>query len=218
MFRWTIKKKGAGGFTLMEMLIAVFIFSAVISLVYGSYNMTFKVINNADDHSKYSERARVTLERFIADLESYYAGPSGIIKGETTNFGDFRGDGMEFTSTAHLVLNREQKPYGYATIVYTVEEDEDTERLNLYRADRPFIPGKTWEEDDKGFLLCDGLREIAITYVDDGGDENETWEGTKKTPEGIVIPPAMVRIQIGFADDEDTVIYYSTAVAIPRVQ
>ena len=40
-------------------VIAIFIFAAVLAMVYSSYNMTFKVINNADSYSEYGERARV---------------------------------------------------------------------------------------------------------------------------------------------------------------
>ena len=205
------------GFTLAELLIAIVIFSAVIGMVYTSYNMTFKVINNADTNSIYGERARITLERFSADLESYHGGLAGFVKGETNTYGEFRGDTLSFTSRAHLLFTKQSQPKGYATIVYSVEEDEETGLLSLYRADLPYLPGTQLDEDEKGFLLCDGLREVAFTYFDKDGEEADTWQGNEKTDEGDVVVPTMVQMKIGFADEkaEEATVYFSTGVALP---
>lgn len=209
-------EKKPDGFTLAELLIAIVIFSAVIGMVYTSYNITFKVINNADAHSLYGERARITLERFTEDLESYYAGKGGFIKGETIRFGEFRGDKLSFTSRSHLIFNKDEPARGYATIVYSVEEDEESGQLKLYRADIPYLPGVGIDDDEKGFLLCDGLREVAFTYLDKDGDEDDSWEGNERSAEGVVIPPNVVQLRIGFADEksEDGTIYFSTGVAV----
>ncbi len=214
-YTWLLKHRQ--GFTLAELLIAIVIFSAVITMVYTSYNMTFKVINNADTNSVFGERARITLERFVTDLESYHGGQDGFVKGEPNTFGEFRGDTLSFTSRAHLLFTKQEQPKGYATIVYSVEEDEETGLLRLYRADYPFLPGTQVDEDDKGFLLCDGLREVAFTYFDKDGEEADTWQGNENLDEGGTLVPAMIQMKIGFASEkaEDTTINFSTGVALP---
>jgi len=208
------------GFTLAELLIAIVIFAVVMGMVYSSYNMTFKVINNADSHSIFGERARIALERFVADLESYHAGSDGFVIGETNTFGEYRGDNLRFTSRAHLILTKEEQPVGYTTIVYSVEEDEEKGLLRLYRADIPFLPGAEIDEEDKGFLLCDGLREVAFTYFDQDGEEADTWLGDEKTDDGSSVIPKMVQMKIGFASEkaEDKTIFFSTGVALPVIQ
>lgn len=202
------------GFTLIELLLAITIFSIVVSMVYGVYNMTFKVINSSNDHAKYGVRARVTLERFREDLESFHLGSTGFIEGDSETFGEYRADSISFTSTSHLVFTKDELPAGYATISYTVEEEEESGLLRLYRADVPFRPGQS-EDEDRGFLLCDGLREVAVTYFDEDGNDTETWTSEQGN---TALIPQMVQLKIGFASEEseDGTIYFSTGVAIPR--
>jgi prepilin-type N-terminal cleavage/methylation domain-containing protein len=211
----TILRGRKAGFTLMELLIALVIFAAVISLTYGAYNTTFKVVGNAGTNSQYGERARITLERFVDDLESLYLGKDGTFVGETATYGEFRRDSLRFTSRAHLVFNKNETARGSALIAYTTEEQDDGELVQLYRSDVALLPGVTAEED-KGFLLCDGLREVAFTYLDSDGNELETWSLDNGTGSGTRELPVMVKIRIGFADEEteDGTIYFSSAVAV----
>jgi prepilin-type N-terminal cleavage/methylation domain-containing protein len=209
---------GREGFTLAELLISILIFSVVISLTYAAYNSTFKVISNADASSKYGERARITLERFAEDLDAFYLGNSAILIGETDNYGEFRGDTLRFTSTAHLIFNKDETAKGYAVISYTIAEQENSDLLRLYRADVAVLPGGAIaDEEDRGFLLCDGLREVAFTYIDKDGNEADTWSMDEQKQNGGVSLPALVKMKIGFAgaEAEDAVIYFSTAVALP---
>ena len=204
------------GFTLAEVLISIVIFSVVISMTYGAYNMTFKVINNANTNSKYGERARITLDRITEDLQSIHMGKSGLLTGETNNFGEHRGDNLTFTSRAHLVFTKEELPKGYATISYTVEEEEANSTLRLYRSDVPYLPGEAAEEE-KGFLLCDGLREFAVIYMDEDDNETDAWSRGDGSFSDNGKLPKMVKIKIGFIDEDnqEETVYFSTAVAIP---
>ena len=205
---------GTYGFTLMELLVSIASFAVVMSLALGAYSTTFKVITNGDDQTKYSTRAHVTLERLIGDLQSFHLGVAGFIKGEAGYNGPSRADSMSFSSTAHLALDRQELPAGYAFITYSIEEDEETGLLRLYRADVPYRPGVAAGED-KGFLLCDGLREVMFTYYDKDGEDSDEWDSTSFTGNSGRFP-AMVKIRLGFASEEDDeqTINYSAAVAM----
>jgi len=214
----TIPVHGRKGFTLVELLIAIVIFAVVISLVYGAYNATFTVIANANADSKYGERARITLERFVDDLEGFYLGSSGMLIGETASFGEYQGDSLRFTSRAHLVFNKNERPGGDTVISYRVEEDADTGLLRLFRVDEPVLPGVAFNADEQGFVFCEGLREVVFTYVDKDGNESEDWTTQEKTGDGKVELPRMVKLRIGFVSDEaeNTILSFTTAVAIPQ--
>lgn len=208
------------GFTLAEILVAIAIFGVVISLTYGTYNLTFKTINSARSHTQYGERARVVLDRFIEDLESFHKGTTGYLTGELVNFGEARGDSLSFSSRAHVILNRKEEPVGFSLISYRVEEDEKTGFLILYRSDIPYRPGVS-DGDSKGFLLCDNLRDVRFTYLDEDGDESDSWDNSGNTQSKL---PLVVKMRLGFGssegseDSSEGVIYYSASVAIPPVE
>ncbi len=208
------------GFTLLELLIAIAIFASVVSMAYGAYNLTFKVINNSSYHATYALSARIALDRLTEDLESFHSGSSGFLKGENTTVGARRGDSLSFTSTAHLVFDKNELAAGFATISYSVEEDDETSLLKLYRLDDPFRPGGTTDPADKGFLLCEGLEEVAVMYIDSNGSENDSWDSGQKSGSGTNPYPSMVKIKLTFAakETENGTISFSTGVAIPPVK
>lgn len=60
------------GFTLLEILIAVFIFGAVLSIVFTSYTGTFRIIDETESYADIYGKARIALERMQEDLQSAY--------------------------------------------------------------------------------------------------------------------------------------------------
>ncbi len=211
--------RNSKGFTLAEMLIAMVIFSIVVSMTYAAFSTTFRVIEDARAGSKYGERVRIALERVTEDLESLYFSENGIFEGKETFHGDFRGDTLSFTSTAHLVFHKDAPPAGYATISYSVEESTDYNGLRLFRRDLAYLPGQQ-NEEEKGFLLCDDLREVAFTYIDENGNEQENWDSESKKESKAEEIPRAVKVKMSFPDqkNEGELFSISTLVAIPRAK
>jgi prepilin-type N-terminal cleavage/methylation domain-containing protein len=73
---WRLSGKKRSGFTLVEILLAVFIFAIVLSIIYTSYTATFRIIDETEYQADVYRMARVTLERLYEDLESVYAAKS----------------------------------------------------------------------------------------------------------------------------------------------
>lgn len=206
------------GFTLAELLIAILIFSFVVSMTYAAFSSTFRVIEDASSSSHYAERTRITLARIVEDLESLYYADNGIFEGKETFHGEFRGDFLSFNSRAHLLFHKEALPAGYATISYSAEESADQQGLRLFRRDVAYLPGQEIEEDQLGFLLCDDLREVVFTYIDENGTEQENWDSElKKESEDSELPVA-VKVKISFPNEknEDELVSISTLVVIPQ--
>ena len=60
------------GFTLIEVLLAFFIFSILFITIYTSYSGTFKTINLTENRMELYRKAAIVLERMNEDLESSY--------------------------------------------------------------------------------------------------------------------------------------------------
>lgn len=214
------------GFTLIELLTSIFIFSVVVTSVYGSYRATFHTVNGTEKQVVLTSEARVVLERLTADLESMYAGEGGFLEGTKGDIGGNRGDSLSCTSSAHLLFNRNERQAGLTILRYTTEEDESG-RINLYRADAPVLPGENESEEEKGLLLARGLLSFQITYVTAEGDERDDWESeppeSQEGGEGqsaAIELPALIRVQIRMGEKDSTEeqgVVFKTAVAIPRV-
>ncbi len=71
-----IRGENSPGFTLLEILIAMFIFAIVLSTIYTSYTGTFRILDETKEQTDIYRMARIALERMHEDLESVYALPS----------------------------------------------------------------------------------------------------------------------------------------------
>jgi prepilin-type N-terminal cleavage/methylation domain-containing protein len=210
------------GFTLIELLTSIFIFALVISSVYGAYRATFFTVNGTEKQVVLASRARVILERITDDLESLYGGEDGSLQGEKGDIGGHRADSLECISAAHVRFTRSEHRAGLTLLKYTLEE-QDSGLLNLYRLDAPLLPGSASPEDeDIGVLLGRGLQEFKVTYVSADGNESDEWQsqaegsGTETEDEKTILLPALVRIEIRFADtaDSEASVLFRTSVAI----
>jgi general secretion pathway protein J len=214
------------GFTLVELLLAIFIFAIVISSVYGAYRFSFSIIHGSEARLLISRNARVAMERIAADLDGIVAGPGGLLEGERHDHSGKRGDSLAFVSSAHLVLSKADAIGGYTLIRYSVERDEGKGFLNLYRSDTVLFPGAAEEGNEaRQDILCQGLKEVAFTYRDEDGTEKEEWqsdEGSKaakkeEQQQGPLLP-ALVYVKLTFAESPDSEgeTIFRTAVALPQ--
>lgn len=220
---------GRGGFTLIEVLLAILIFSIIVSTIYASYVGTFRTVNRTEAQAEIYRKARVALERISEDLESVHYGQvmSGVtIKEEQAEFlgteGELNGlpaDSMRFFSWAHLVLGAESGGPSKASIYYYVREDVEGDSLLLMRRDTPFLAEQLPDESG-GLILCDGLQAVDFSYFDVEGEEHEAWDSTaedlqeKDATERI---PRVVSVKLRFASDinADVSLQFMTKVVLP---
>ena len=199
------------GFTLMEILIAMFIFAVVLSTIYSSYTGTHRIMAEAGSQADIYAMARVALERMQEDLGSVYIPPKGdkspgsdeeeadeeegAFVGEDKEIKGRSAAPLRFTSRAHLVFSEQEQASGTAEIAYYVEEYEEGEGFVLYRNDRLLFEEAS-EEGGGGLPLCEGLVSVDFTYYDAQGEEYETWASPE---EGI---PQIVSLSLEFANRE----------------
>ena len=214
------------GFTLLEILIAMFIFAVVLTTIFSSYTGTFRIIDETESQTDIYAMARTVLIRMQEDLESIHFKETGSSESEVSSLepATFLGENKEingrdadtlrFLSRAHLIFDEEDENPGVAEISYYVSANEVEDSLALYRSDRPELEAPQ-EEGTGGLILCDGLFSVNITYHDADGEIHETWSSSEDESKHKL--PAMVSILLEFVNPKNTEKphKFMTRVAIP---
>jgi general secretion pathway protein J len=213
----------ARGFTLLEIVIAIFIFSVIVTTIFGSYNSVFtgaEVMNQ--DVTSY-ETARTCLNRMIFDLESIHVSfspqysppdfnappdPYRII-GSTVNVQTVSFPKLRFTSTAHVSFGGKTESH-IAEIVYYVQAT-DNEYYLLRRADNLY-PYEEFEENANDPVLCENLKSLTFNYYDGEGTKYDTWDSD--TEDFGYATPSAIGITLELANGVDS-LWFKTMITLP---
>lgn len=205
-----------GGFTLIEILVAVFILAIVLTTVYTSYTGTLRIVSETGYGDEIYGMARITMKRLTEDLQalSHYKASFTFVS-RTGEGGEDAFPRMSFLSSAHLRFDGENSP-GIAMISYFVKNDGDSDGYALMRKD-VLYKGTTDETESRegGFMLCDRLAALSYTFYDKKGSRYDTWDSDSEIHKQGA--PSMVAIRLDFVnpDDADKPYRFMTNVFIP---
>jgi general secretion pathway protein J len=196
-------RRPAGGFTLLEVLLAIFFFSIIITTLFGAYTAVFDQAAAVEDNLVFNEMARTCLKRMILDLQSVYVARPPLYKRPTfdsppdpyrivsapSESGDDRFMSLRFTSLAHVALDRQFRN-GVAEIVYFIQPRDD-DQFNLHRADRLFFE-EPFEPEPGAPILCEHVKNLTFRFIDQEGEEHDQWDSETDdfdyaTPQAIII-------------------------------
>ena len=214
------------GFTLLEVLIAIFIFALVASAIFTTYTGTFRIIDESESRADICEMAGIALERISEDLESAYISNTeqtpGTDKtntavmwvGEKKELMDRSYGSLRFLSLAHLSFSEEEPVAKPAEIVYYVATKGEEDLLELYRSDTP-LSNERPEAETGGLLLCEGLLSIVFTYYDSEGEPHETWDSGGEESKGKLPSRVSIFMELADSTNPDMPYKFMTGVEIP---
>jgi len=219
-----MKISGKNGFTLIEILIAIFILTTVLTTIYAAYTGTFRIVKDTQYADGNYSMARTAMSRMTKDIGSVCSSKGSFrfvsVKSETE-----REDFMElsFLSSAHLNFYDERSS-GIAVINYFIVEEDGEDGCILKRKDELYREKPEGAEEevsrDGGYILCEGLQSLVYTFYDEGGEEYDSWnsESDSKAQNGKA--PAVVSIQMDFInpDDKDRPYRFMTKVFLPAAR
>jgi len=189
-----------GGFTLLEVLIAISLFAIAVSIVYALYGAMISVVDRVEEQVAHNDRIQMTLERVNHDLAGLYRGERGYLIGRST---DYRGAEpfLEFLSTTRLVFDPSQPPLPLTLIRFYLQDD-DAGTVVLLRSESPILPGQEEPGGGEGAktVLCRELAGIEVGYFR-GAEERDEWDsspGTTEQQEDDERFPVMVRLELLF--------------------
>jgi len=207
------------GFTLLEVLIAITIFAVSVSIVYALYGAVLTSVNQAEARSAQNSRLQITFERFNTDLAGLYQGKQGFLVGRTADNSAEEAI-LEFVSTSHLSFDPEAPAVPLAVIRYYLGQSAGAETFSLSRSDSPVIFGAEdgAVAENRKLVVCEGLTEIKLSYLDREGQEFSEWETVSESEEEQEDPnrfPALVTVELVFAGDgQSSTNSYSSAIRL----
>ncbi len=220
------RQKTAGrhrGFTLLEILAAIFILAIVVSMVMASFDGVFSNVDRINAGSDIYEMGNGALTRISADLNALHvmAYPRYVppdmdadpniyrLKGEVRNVSGQSFGWLRFTSLAHLPFNQEATE-GIAEIIYYVRQLEDGQFV-LQRSDKLY-PYPEFEENESDPVVCEQLREFKLTFFDRQDRETEEWNSEDDDYEYATPKAIGIQLTIG---SEETNYTFGTQITLP---
>ncbi len=211
------------GFTLLEIIITIFIFSIVVSTVLVSFNTILSTANAVDTDAFLYEMGKNCLNRMIIDLNAIYISQPPAYKvpdiddppdpyrffGDASQAGATTFGRLRFASFSHLPFGNRTAD-GIAEITYYVKETED-QKYVLKRQDN-LEPYPSFEEKNIDPILCRDVLSLSFAYVDVEDQEFENWDSESEAFDRAT--PIAVKIRLAFGDEERP-LTFETSVSLP---
>ncbi|MCP3950767.1 MAG: prepilin-type N-terminal cleavage/methylation domain-containing protein, partial [Desulfobacterales bacterium] len=152
------------GFTLLEILVAMFIFSAVVTTLFTAYRALFFDTDQFESSLHRHAMAQACLMRMVNDLGALHMQLPPLYT--RPDFNDPPGDDrivgeqpdrLRFTSLAHLPMDRSRRE-GLAEIRYYVHTGDDGKPV-LRRSDTVY-PYPPFEEKATDPVLCEDVKKL----------------------------------------------------------
>lgn len=218
------RENSGQGFTLIEILVAIFILAIVTSLIMGVFDGIYGSAERINLGTDLHEMANACLNRMTKDLESThvtayprYKRPDiddepeiYHIKGEKHSTGGRSFSWLRFTSMAHLPFNH-QAQEGIAEIVYYVQQTKENEFI-LRRSDKLYPYPEEFEEHETDPILCEHLKRFEMVYFDVKGREYEEWDSESDELEFGTPRAIGIELEVGTEEISYT---FQTRVAVP---
>jgi len=218
------------GFTLLELLVAVFISVLVLVLVATSFVQIINAKEKVENQLELLHEARVVFSRISKDLSSVY--PRGKVANNAANYPyiyflatteeQTNNSRLEFSSFTRnpIEFNRESDQSEITYFLVKIEDDEsyeeETQVYALIRKENPWFGN---EEGGTQYPISERVKRFRLTYQNEKKNndpliEKEDIDEWNAVQLGGALPKA-VAIELVLTDDEGTDHEFNTTVIIP---
>jgi general secretion pathway protein J len=210
----------SGGFTLIEVMLALAILGFVTTIMWGSFNQTITSKRAIETAQERTHTVRVALMRMAREIEMGYLSASentALSDRRTFMVGSSHGDvdELSFSSFAHQRLRAGLAEGDTAVIGYFGERDPDNRRvLNLMRRETRRLQAENPSNIiGEAYVLCPDVSRVKFSYYD---HKLKTWanDWTTLDASGNQYLPTHIRITLTVIDERGQDVSYSTDARI----
>lgn len=183
---------GRTGFTILEILVAITVFTLVLSIVYGVYSRLAGSAANAEYGTEAVRSARLILSMMTRDLRSAYLGRGKNGAGlyafisEDAESESIPQDSIHFTTALDEAASDLSGAGSiFCEVSYFMAEDSETGKQVLYYRRSPLLDGDVLS-GGRQFILSRKVAGMKISFVDENGEETGTWDSTEGEKKGLL--------------------------------
>jgi len=197
------------GFTLMEVLVAVGIFSLLVTLLYGTFGATFDSAQRSEAVAEEYRVVRWSMRHLLNDLSMFYpvslrpatSAFEGTDRSRWRAAGSYPDDQIRFTSLSHRRARADAPESDQGEVTYFLRQE------TLVREVRLAGGGQRTDE------ISDAVWGLNFRYLSDGAWREE-WPGNGQTF------PEAVEVDLTLRDSEASdgpPRHVTTVIALPRI-
>jgi general secretion pathway protein J len=210
----------AGGFTLIEVLIAISVLALMMLIAWGTATQTMRAKRHFGAIQDRFREARSAMARIVADVEmAYISGNEDRTLNDLRTFfvGESSGEVNElrFSTFAHQRLYADANE-GDQTIVryYPAPDRDDRGKTNLMRRETRRLGNEKPETlAGEADILFSDVAKLKVSYFDVRANEwKDAWSTASVESQNKL--PDRVRIQLTFLDDEEKEITLTTQAKV----
>lgn len=213
-------RSGAGGFTLIEVMLALAILTFMVSILWGTFSQTSSIKKRTEVFQERTHAARVALMRMTREIEMAFMSDSenpALQERRTMFVGNAHGDvdDLRFSWFGHQRMRADVPEADTSVVMYYASPDPDQQGvLNLMRRetrrlealDPMTMPGEA-------YVLCPNIAKLKFTYYDFKKKEwKEEW--TTMGADGLQYLPTHIRITLVIYDERGREMIFSSAARI----
>ncbi|MFA7328796.1 MAG: type II secretion system protein GspJ [Candidatus Ratteibacteria bacterium] len=175
------------GFTLVEVMVAVVIFSLAIAVIYKTFSTGLKVWERGSESMAVFQDGKRVLDVISKDIRSTFIPPLGnedsLFVGEDKKEGEIDADKISFFTLGEPNLISKGKDIGLRKIEYYLEKKD--KEYTLYRKETPSLGRLVLGEETVDPLLI-GVENLNFEYYSKGEWKKE-WKPSKTVPSRVKI-------------------------------
>lgn len=218
------RKAGDGGFTLVEIMLAILILGIVVSTIYGAWAGTLRVTRDSEYVDEVYAMARNAMMHLTEDLESLAPwGGAFVLDGGPGDQGGEPLATLRFVSSRRLGFG--DISGGLPEISWFARESRDGEsrdlmrREGMYQGERESGSPDSYESEG-AYVVARNLTSFQCLFIDEDGEEHDRWDSLSDFGNQKNRAPRLIEIRLAFQnpDNPDRPWRFMTKVTVPRAE